>query len=664
MNILRHRVLTIGQRVSVGFAFLLLLGVLLGSFAAWRMSRAATGASFLSQAVAPQADVSSRLAQASLEAQREVRSYSLTGDAASLKETRRHLADIETALADAETLSAAQPALTALQASLGDAKIAVASFKTELAATIANLDALATIRENLDQSAATFVQQVGNLITDQETKLRNEIATESSAEKLESRREKLKHANGILNDLNAVRIATFKTQATRDDTIVRSALPLFDDMEVLRQNLVAVAVDPLNLKQLARIGDAAQSYRAGIDAVIANSAEARAVKERRVAASNRFNEVATGLQERSVQRTLSFAEETSGGLKTALQFVLIGLLVMVVGGIGGAVLILRGITAAISRTAETLTQGSLQVASASGQVSAASQSLAEGSSEQAASLEEISSSIEELSSMTKRNADNASNGNVSAAEARRAAEAGAGEMEQMQQAMNAIQESSTDISRIIKTIDEIAFQTNILALNAAVEAARAGEAGAGFAVVADEVRSLAQRSAVAARETADKIADATSRSAQGVEISGRVAAGLEQIVVKAREVDRLVAEVAVASKEQSEGLSQINSAITQMDKVTQSSAASAEETASAAEELNAQSEELRTAANDLAALAGIRRTDASGPTERGPTSRRAASSRSTPLASGPPAAVIEKPMSFSPAPKTAAVEEPSLSFRD
>jgi methyl-accepting chemotaxis protein len=209
--------------------------------------------------------------------------------------------------------------------------------------------------------------------------------------------------------------------------------------------------------------------------------------------------------------------------------------------------------------------------------------------------------------MTKRNAENAQSGKTSAAQARAAAEAGAAEMERMQAAMNAIQQSSSDISKIITTIDEIAFQTNILALNAAVEAARAGEAGAGFAVVADEVRSLAQRSAAAAKETAGKIADATSRSALGVQISVKVTAGLQQILEKSREVDRLVSEVATASNEQSEGIVQINTALTQMDKVTQFNAATAEESASAAEKLSSQSQELRAAADQLAVVVGMAR---------------------------------------------------------
>jgi methyl-accepting chemotaxis protein len=174
----------------------------------------------------------------------------------------------------------------------------------------------------------------------------------------------------------------------------------------------------------------------------------------------------------------------------------------------------------------------------------------------------------------------------------------------MNAAMSAIKTSSDDIAKIIKTIDEIAFQTNILALNAAVEAARAGEAGMGFAVVADEVRNLAQRSAQAARETTAKIEGAIARTAQGVQISQKVATALDDIVIKARQVDELVAEVSTASNEQIRGITQINSAVAQMDQVTQGNSTSAEESAAAAQELNAQATVLKHSVAELVQLVG------------------------------------------------------------
>ncbi|MBC8095876.1 MAG: hypothetical protein H7Y43_08690 [Akkermansiaceae bacterium] len=257
-------------------------------------------------------------------------------------------------------------------------------------------------------------------------------------------------------------------------------------------------------------------------------------------------------------------------------------------GITFTFLIVISLNRVLKRVAGSLNEGSGQVVSAASQVSASSQMLAEGASEQAASLEETSSSLEEMSTMTKRNAENAQKANALARQAREAADTGATDMQQMNVAMEAIKTSSDDIAKIIKTIDEIAFQTNLLALNAAVEAARAGEAGMGFAVVADEVRNLAQRSANAAKETAAKIEGAIGKTAHGVTISNKVAEALNQIVSRAREVDELVGEVASASREQTQGIAQINLAIGQMDKVTQSNAASAEQSAAAAQELNGQ----------------------------------------------------------------------------
>jgi len=263
-----------------------------------------------------------------------------------------------------------------------------------------------------------------------------------------------------------------------------------------------------------------------------------------------------------------------------------------------------GLSRRITHVVVQLQEGSGQVASSAQQVSAASQSLAEGATEQAASLEETSSSLEEMASMTKKNADNAAQANTLASQARKAADNGSQAMGRMNTAIHDIQKSSSETAKIIKVIDEIAFQTNLLALNAAVEAARAGEAGKGFAVVAEEVRNLAMRSAEAAKNTSAMIEESVKNSKNGVDIATEVGKVLDEIVQGIGKTSDLVAEIAAASNEQAQGISQVNTAVSQMDKVTQSNAANAEESASASEELNAQAEQMNGVVSELSTLVG------------------------------------------------------------
>jgi len=346
-----------------------------------------------------------------------------------------------------------------------------------------------------------------------------------------------------------------------------------------------------------------------------------------------FDKLKSDLQ-RSIDDNKQIADATAAEsvavTENTLHLVNLSIVVMLSACIAVAFVIVRSLNRVLTNVADTLGEGAHHIVSASSQLAAASQTLAQNASDQASSLQQTSSALEQIGSMTKRNSENAQKAQTLSGETRHAAENCSERTEEMQVAMKAIQKASTEmamaihgittssntISKIISTIDEIAFQTNILALNAAVEAARAGEAGMGFAVVAEEVRSLAKRSADAAKETAAMIEAAVTQSQRGVEVNSKVTASIAEvaqkangvrdalgnIVAKAREVDSVVSQITEASKEQNSGLEQINSAINLMNQVTQANAAGSEETASASEELTAQSIELRAGVDVLIKL--------------------------------------------------------------
>ncbi|MBN2211675.1 MAG: methyl-accepting chemotaxis protein [Sedimentisphaerales bacterium] len=272
----------------------------------------------------------------------------------------------------------------------------------------------------------------------------------------------------------------------------------------------------------------------------------------------------------------------------------------------------RTVVNPIRRATEVLDTVAKEIDMASTQMSSASQSLAGGTSQQASGLEETSSSLEEIAAMSKTNAENSEQANALARDARKAAEEGDAAMEQMTQAINAIRTSANETAKIIHVIDEIAFQTNLLALNAAVEAARAGEAGKGFAVVAQEVRTLAQRSAQAARDTAELIEQSVTNVKNGVDITTNVSQMLKDITDANRKVNSLIDEITAASHEQAQGVDQVNQAMDQMEKITQKNAANAEESAGIAEELNTQSSKMKTMVGNIVGLIGGSKTKSSG----------------------------------------------------
>ena len=289
----------------------------------------------------------------------------------------------------------------------------------------------------------------------------------------------------------------------------------------------------------------------------------------------------------TVVAVASVGELMSPVRQTAFLNMVMTIIILVI-AIGVIIYVAARVSSPINTTTASLSMVAKQVAGAASQISGASQQLAQGAAAQASSIEETSASLEELASMANHNADNAQQASSLSQEATEAADSGAVAMGSLLQSMEGISTSSSEVAKVAKGIEEIAFQTNLLALNAAVEAARAGEAGRGFAVVADEVRNLAQRASEQARVTSTLINESGKRTQEGGKQASAANDVLKQIQERVAKVVGLVSEISAASKEQALGVAQINKAVSTMEQIVQQNSANSEQSASASQQLTAQ----------------------------------------------------------------------------
>jgi methyl-accepting chemotaxis protein len=400
----------------------------------------------------------------------------------------------------------------------------------------------------------------------------------------------------LLNLASQLELQSTKLILTRDLKNYQQALDeLNKEMDNNQKNMSTVlnSLEDKELKQSgSAIRDALGSIRKMTEDVAVQWKEREALNQALMSTTAKFSADSNAFQA-SVQEEINKSYHKLQIVGSVIGGLLVVLICIV------SFVISRSTTRTLTISIDGLAGSSDQIASAAGEVSAAASQLSEGASKQAAWLEEISSSLEEMESMTKQNAGNAANATQFMSEANLTIGKATSSMAKLTASMDAISSASEETQKIIRTIDEIAFQTNLLALNAAVEAARAGEAGAGFAVVADEVRNLAMRAAEAAKNTAGIIESTVARVKEGSDLVKSTNAEFGTVAGSVTNSGGLLSEIAAASKEQADGIAQVNRAISGMETVTQQTAANAEESAAASEEMNAQAEQMK---EDVAGL--------------------------------------------------------------
>ncbi|MDP1829173.1 MAG: methyl-accepting chemotaxis protein [Archangium sp.] len=596
----------LGTKIAAGYAGVLIVSSLVTAFTLLQVSTQTAAANELAGETAPQVQLANELERLAAATMKDMKTYELTMNAEFLARGLANLEKLDAALVQAQEHVKKHPNLTSFAASADKVAVLLRDFRALVDRTKLNTTEVLAGRAALNAAAKKFVD---------------------ASDAFERLRPESLELHQVAVAATEARLEAWKAQALDDPKALDAALASLVVTNKELGTLAATVKDEGLVHLIDSMRGAAADYEAQVKLVQAGMVEDAQLGQQRVALGDQVVASSKAVAVTGIADTMKGSTGVADALAGVRVVVALGLVLALVLGISMAFVVTRAITKPVNRIIAGLTGAGEQVASASSQVSSSSQQLANGASQQASNLEEVSSSLEEVTSMTRQNADNARKANVSAKEAADAANQGASSMARMNDAMQKIRSSATETAKIVKTIDEIAFQTNLLALNAAVEAARAGEAGKGFAVVAEEVRNLAQRSAEAAKTTASLIEEAQRNAESGAAISDEVSGILKEIVTGAGKVTSLVADVATASEQQTSGVTQINTAVSQMDRITQSNAGNAEESASASEELSAQAVELNEMVEQLGQLVNGVGSVAAAQSSRRPAAKRAAAHR-------------------------------------
>ena len=598
------KVMTFSRRLALGFGVVLALLASSGAVTIWCMRDGSGRATAVSEAYIRQAALANQLERTATVARLQFISHIYAFRAGAWTKGREAVAAVEQQAAALERLVGERPELHGNRPAVSAMNEALRAYIVQAETGKADRIQFNSARSRMEVGTEEILGQIEEFSIAQHEAL---AATASQGVASKEVLERLALVTAMAEIGALARDAHRNTSVAlfdRDLAMIEEAAPAVEEIIAKLEAVASFVREPQDLATLKEMRENAGRYLTAAQdlaaALVLESDHGREWTATGVRLMDAVNKVAD-LGTRETEHAAIGVVDT---LRRGMLVVLVGVVLCVLVGAAVALTLGYKLTRVLRGIAHALSAGAGSSADAARQVSESSKSLAEGASAQAASLEETSASLAQMSGVAERNAKHADATRELAAATRTAADAGAAQARELGEAMDAIRKSSDEITRIIKTIDEIAFQTNILALNAAVEAARAGEAGAGFAVVAEEVRNLAQRSAEAARDSAGKIEAANVVSTHGSTVSTRVGETLKLIHEKATRVSELVGEIASANTEQNESLHQINGAMNQMDKLTQSGAASSEETAAAAQQMSAQAEDLLSAVAELDNLVG------------------------------------------------------------
>ena len=594
---------TIGKRIMLLGVGGSVITLILGLVAIFSLSIINSNSNELVEVYLPEWDIVSQLDEQVREAGSAIKSYNETFEESYWQHATENFDAIETELVRAREHSEAYE-LPVLDSRLGDMEASSAQFKESSTSYYEATRDLVKFREQSEQSSRDFQLSMKDYLEIYNERLTGQISRGAGASQINSTRSRIQQAEGLIQDLNSAMADLWRAEAMNDATALQEIEERFIESRNELGGLYDQTTDP-ELQMFLGIGmaslnDNVTNVRSMIEARNTVVAEESVRNEA-------FNEIlghASVLKEAVSKEVMGQGDETQAIVTQYIWIQSVGVFLAVAGAILFGWIMSMSINGALSKIIDRLTAGAEQVNSSSNQLSGSSQELAESASEQAASLQQTTSSLEEIGVQTKKTAENAGAANRAMQETEPRVASGVEAMKRMNSAMEEIKSSALETSKIIRTIDDIAFQTNLLALNAAVEAARAGEAGKGFAVVAEEVRSLAQRSAEAARNTAQLIESSQATSDRGAAVAEEVSENLQKIEESVSSVGTIVNEISAAANEQQTGIEEMSTVMHEMDKVVQGNASNSEQSASAAQELSSQATELKHIVSSLRGLVG------------------------------------------------------------